>query len=304
MGVVYRAHDLELGRDVAIKILHDRYPANGPDARQFVEEGQITAQLQHPGVPPIHEIGAFPDGRPFLVMKLIKGHTLDMLLAENTARSRLVAVFEQLCATVTYAHERGVLHRDLKPSNVMVGAVGEVLVLDWGVAKILTSPPSSTDAEADAPARPGAGTASGTRIGTAGFMAPEQHRGEASAAGPAADVFSLGAMLFWLLTGTTAPADSEAGARALAEVSDAPPRRLRAIVMKCLAAEPGGRYASAADLLTDLARYRAGDSVVAHRESRLERLARWLGRYRTFILLVVAYLVMRALFAWFQRGQV
>jgi serine/threonine protein kinase len=237
-------------------------------------------------------------------MKLVRGETLGGHASTARGEPALLGVFERMVETVAFAHAAGIVHRDLKPSNVMVGAFGEVLVLDWGVAKILTSPPSSTDAEADAPARPGAGTASGTRIGTAGFMAPEQHRGEASAAGPAADVFSLGAMLFWLLTGTTAPADSEAGARALAEVSDAPPRRLRAIVMKCLAAEPGGRYASAADLLTDLARYRAGDSVVAHRESRLERLARWLGRYRTFILLVVAYLVMRALFAWFQRGQV
>ncbi len=192
MGVVYRARDLALGRDVAVKILQDRYPADGTAARQFVEEAQITGQLTHPGVPPIHQIGTLSDGRPFLVMKLVKGHTLDVLLDEACDRARLLAIFEHLCATVGYAHARGVIHRDLKPSNVMVGAFGEVQVMDWGLAKVLTvsREPKASGAEGDAvtgaPSAPHSelrvphsdDTLAGSVMGTPGYMSPEQAGGE------------------------------------------------------------------------------------------------------------------------------
>src|SRR5262245_63094348 len=114
-------------------------------ARRFADEARITAQLQHPAIPPVHEVGTLPDGRPFLAMKLIKGQTLDALLASrpepSVERGRFVAVFEQLCQAVAYAHAHGVIHRDLKPSNVMVGAFGEVQVMDWGLAKVLGARP-------------------------------------------------------------------------------------------------------------------------------------------------------------------
>src|SRR6185437_283153 len=110
--------------------------------RRFVEEAQISVQLQHPGVVPVYELGTFADARPYFSMKLIKGRTLADLLKERpeqaSERSRFVAIFEQVCQTVAYAHARGVIHRDLKPSNVMVGAFGEVQVVDWGLAKVLT----------------------------------------------------------------------------------------------------------------------------------------------------------------------
>src|SRR5262245_15676800 len=143
MGVAYKARDLSLDRDVAIKLLQDGYPADSSIARRFAVEARITAQLQHPGIPPVHQLGTLPDGRPFLAMKLIKGSTLDHLLAARPdlahGRGRFVAAFEQVCQAVGYAHAHNVIHRDLKPSNVMVGAFGEVQVMDWGLAKVLTA---------------------------------------------------------------------------------------------------------------------------------------------------------------------
>jgi serine/threonine-protein kinase len=132
-------------------------------------------------------------------------------------------------------------------------------------------------------------------------MAPEQARGDASMAGPAADVYSLGALLYWLLAGTPAPASADAITRGLSERQPRPPRRLRAIVVRCLAEAPDGRYDDAAALVADLQRYRAGLAVHAHPESMFERAGRVADRYRTFILLVAAYLIMRAVFAWLQR---
>src|SRR5262249_51849048 len=140
MGVVYRARDTGLARDVAVKLLHPCFESGEPAARRFLGEARGTAQVQHPGVVPVHQAGALPDGRPFLVMKLIKGSTLADLLAGGQAdRGLLLAAFEQVCQAVAYAHAHNVIHRDLKPSNVMVGAFGEVLVLDWGLAKVLAS---------------------------------------------------------------------------------------------------------------------------------------------------------------------
>ncbi|MBY0460379.1 MAG: serine/threonine protein kinase, partial [Gemmataceae bacterium] len=148
MGVVYRARDLAFARDVAIKVLHPDFAGDEAAARQFVAEAQITGQLVHPGVPPVHQIGTLPDGRPFLAMKLIEGDTLDALIRRRLDRDRLLGVFETLCQAVGFAHARGVIHRDLKPGNVMVGAFGEVQVMDWGLAKVLTAGAGPPEAEA------------------------------------------------------------------------------------------------------------------------------------------------------------
>ena len=142
MGVVYRARDTALDRDVAVKLLAERYPADSPVAQRFLSEARITGQLQHPGIPAIHQVGTLADGRPFLAMKLIKGSTLETILKRrpdpSAERGRLLAIFEAVCQALAYAHSQGVIHRDLKPSNVMVGAFGEVQVMDWGLAKVLT----------------------------------------------------------------------------------------------------------------------------------------------------------------------
>jgi serine/threonine protein kinase len=153
MGLVYRARELAFNRDVAIKVLQDRYPADSVIARRFLDEARITGQLQHPGIPPVHHIGTLPGGRPFLAMKLIKGETLADLLENNPEnRTTFVPVFAQVCQAVAYAHSRKVIHRDLKPANIMVGSFGEVQVMDWGLAKVLTgqaeiSEPTSFEAE-------------------------------------------------------------------------------------------------------------------------------------------------------------
>ena len=133
MGVIYRATDTALGREVAVKVLHERFAPDSGTARRFADEARIAAQLQHPAIPPVHELGTLADGRPFLAMKLIKGQTLEDLLRGrpevSAERGRFLAVFEQVCQAIAYAHAHSVLHRDLKPANIMVGSFGEVQVI-------------------------------------------------------------------------------------------------------------------------------------------------------------------------------
>jgi tetratricopeptide (TPR) repeat protein/tRNA A-37 threonylcarbamoyl transferase component Bud32 len=214
MGVVYRATDTVLGREVAVKVLQEKYaPASGT-ARRFADEARITGQLQHPNIPAMHDLGVFPDGRPFLAMKLIKGETLENLLkhcadpAEN--RGRFVAAFEQVCQAVAYAHAHDVIHRDLKPANVMVGAFGEVQVMDWGLAKVLGARPEERT-NLDATTAPTAVrslresddlfTQTGSVLGTPAFMPPEQAAGAVTTIDRRSDVFGLGAVLAVILTG-------------------------------------------------------------------------------------------------------
>lgn len=217
MGVVYRARDLSLHRDVAVKLLQDNYPPDSPIARRFTDEAKITAQLQHPGVPAVYHVGSLPDGRPFLAMKLIKGRTLAALLAERPEvaadRGRFVAIFEDICQAVAYAHSLRVIHRDLKPSNVMVGKFGEVQVMDWGLAKVLTPAGTPVPANggsvirnrefADSGTRGGSGmsTRAGSILGTPAYMAPEQSGGDVDRLDTPCDVFGLGAILCEILTG-------------------------------------------------------------------------------------------------------
>ena len=136
-----RGRDVDLGRELAVKVLLECHEGHPEMVRRFVEEAQIAGQLQHPGVVPVYELGAFADRRPYFAMKLVKGRTLAELLAAREGPGlelpRFLGVFEQTCQTIAYAHSRGVIHRDLKPSNVMVGAFGEVQVMDWGLAKVL-----------------------------------------------------------------------------------------------------------------------------------------------------------------------
>jgi serine/threonine-protein kinase len=143
MGIVLRAHDDRFGRSLAVKVLQEKYRGNPEVARRFLEEAQVMGQLQHPGIPPVYDLGELSDGRPFFALKLIKGRTLAELLHERPHPghdlARWVALFGQVCQTIAYAHSRGILHRDLKPSNIMVGAFGEVQVMDWGLAKVLGS---------------------------------------------------------------------------------------------------------------------------------------------------------------------
>src|SRR5262245_1374131 len=205
MGVVYRGRDPVLGRELAVKVLQERFRGQPGMARRFVEEARVGGRLQHPGVVPVHELGTLPDGRPYFTMKLVEGRTLrDLLRARPDPAHelpRFLKIFEQVCLTVAYAHSKGVLHRDLKPANVMVGAFGEVQVMDWGLAKVL--PQGDREGTAVTPARaegkPEVGTRTGAVMGTYAYMPPEQARGEP--VGERSDVFGLGGILCEVLTG-------------------------------------------------------------------------------------------------------
>ena len=266
MGAVYEAHDRLLDRAVALKVSNAATADSGLDDR-LRQEVRVLASLEHPGIVPVHDAGELADGRWFYVMKLVRGRSLREHLSTLSGEAAVLAVFERIAETVAFAHAAGVIHRDLKPSNVMVGSFGEVLVLDWGVATVLGTRVAADD---------------GVRVGTPGFMSPEQQAGEASLVGKTSDVYSLGALLASMLSAGPST------------------RRLRAVIEQCRALRPSDRYANAGELMDDLARYRDGLAVSAYKESAWERFARWFGRYRTFILLVAAYLIMRALFAWFR----
>jgi serine/threonine protein kinase/Tfp pilus assembly protein PilF len=293
MGIIYRAIDSVLGREVALKLLQERFAPDSSAARRFVDEARIAGQLQHPGIPAIHDLGALPDGRPFLAMKLIKGRTLHDLLRDGVpGATNLVAVFEQACQAVGYAHAHKVVHRDLKPANIMVGAFGEVQVMDWGLAKVLTNaapdtlpdPAAVTLAteirsarQADSPY-----TQAGSVLGTPAFMPPEQAIGAVDKIDERSDVFGLGAILCAILTGRPpyVASDSETTRQLAArgkleeayqrlEKCDAEPE-LAALCKRCLSPEKVDRPADAGEVARSVAALRAA----ADERARLAELDR------------------------------
>ncbi len=306
MGVVYRARDQRLGRDLAVKILRaDCAYDQGLHAR-FAFEARVTGQLQHPGIPPVHEVGSLPDGRPFLAMKLIHGRTLADLLKERPSPAEglpyFLGIFEQVCQTVAYAHGQGVIHRDLKPDNIMVGAFGEVQVMDWGLAK------RKADADVGPLGRspePASGlTGEGGVMGTPAYMAPEQRRGQAD---ERSDVFSLGAILSDILAGNSAPGGSSGFRHMLAALGLAPGITLEkctadpalvALARRCLDASPAERPADAAALAEEIRAYQEGVRARL-REAELARVRaeeggarrRLLAAFTVALLLVVVVLL-------------
>jgi serine/threonine protein kinase len=205
MGTVYLAEDSVLGRRVALKIL-DLPELRADLSARLLREAQILGRLEHPGIVPVHDAGTLADGRPFYAMKFVEGERLDMLARRIDAIPDRLRIFQRICEAVAFAHARGILHRDLKPENVMVGPFGEVLVMDWGVAKILREDrtPREDHAEVSVESSPAetkpSKTAHGTVLGTAGYMAPEQARGEIDRLDERADIYSLGAILRFLLS--------------------------------------------------------------------------------------------------------
>jgi len=333
MGVVYRARDDSLGRDVAVKVLHERYRVDSLVGQRFLDEARITAQLQHPAIPPVFEVGRLADDRPYLAMKLIKGRTLDELLKERpepaSDRGHFLAVFQQVCQAVGYAHSRHILHRDLKPANVMVGAFGEVQVMDWGLAKLLAADGGSAHEPAAATEttcgtviqtarEPDSATLAGSMLGTPAFMAPEQAGGELNRIDERTDVFGLGAILCVILTGEP-PHTGKSGEdiRLVAirgTLADAQARldqcgadaKLVELCRQCLSPEREARPRDAAAVTATIAGYLAGVEERA-RQAELERAAaearaaEQRKRRRVQVGLAAALILVCALFAWFQN---
>ncbi len=223
MGAVLRGRDVDLGRDLAVKVLLEKYAARPEVIRRFIEEAQIGGQLQHPGVVPVYDVGRFGD-RPFFTMKLVKGLTLSAILGKrrdaSADRPSLLGIALQVAQTLAYAHAKGVIHRDLKPANIMVGAFGEVQVMDWGLAKVLAEGGVADEERASrmhnvpedvttirtlrssgSAGSFGSDTEAGSLLGTPAYMPPEQANGDNAHLDRRADVFGLGAILCEILTG-------------------------------------------------------------------------------------------------------
>lgn len=321
MGTVYRCRDRVLGREVALKVVRVDTPARQATfAARLEAEARILARLEHAGIVAVHDAGQLDDGRAFYVMQRLRGRTLRALLAEPSADgvarllTRRLDLFERIAEAVAFAHDAGIVHRDLKPDNIMVGEFGEVHVTDWGVARVLAeleSPNGLAASSADI-ARDVATTVTpdrrltdiGTVLGTPGYMAPEQAAGQSHAVGPTADVYALGGLLLALLTGEAdAPTLSPQARLASLAAGRRVPLPLVAIARRCTAADPSARYSDAAAVLDDVRRYRSGEPVSAHEESALERVVRRLRPWRTALLLIAAYLVMRMVVAWIGSGR-
>ncbi|MFI5455364.1 MAG: tetratricopeptide repeat protein [Isosphaerales bacterium] len=308
LGEVFLAHDQELNREVALKEIQSKY-ADRPDSRvRFLIEAEITGNLEHPGIVPVYSLSQDANGRPFYVMRFIRGESLDEVIKKfhssgDLAQGEHSLVFRQLlerfvavCNTIAFAHSRRVLHRDLKPANVMLGPYGETLVVDWGLAKqlgrtdVIDAVQPSTGSSGSP--RASAETISGSAIGTPSFMSPEQSLGQLDRLGPASDVYSLGATLYVLLTGRE-PFMGAGVVEILKRVQkgDYPhprtvnraiPPPLEAICMKAMALRPEDRYESARPLADEIEHWLADEPVSAYREPWRSRLARLARRHRTW----------------------
>lgn len=328
IGRVLVMHDAHLGRDVALKELLPGQRVGSTAGTQtlattrFLREARITGRLEHPNIVPVYELGRRRDGTLYYTMKVVRGRTLADVLAEKRTlgeRLTLLKHFADLCNAMAYAHDRGIIHRDLKPGNVMVGAFGETVLLDWGLAKP-TGAADGPEVPAMATSLDGSvddmtATADGAVLGTPLYMSPEQAHGEADI-GPQADVWSLGVMLYELLTGQR-PFGGKTPFAVLDQVTrgefepvrarcpEAPPE-LAAVVERALAVDRAARYPHAGALAAEIGAFLVGGRVRAYRYGLRELLGRFARRYKVALAVagvavvllaalgVVAYLQVRA----------
>src|SRR6266542_4672531 len=300
MGVIYRARQRHSRRIVAIKRVLSYHADSQDTLMRFRREAQAAANLDHPNILPIYEVGETHEGLPFFSMKFAGGGSL--LEAVPTLRSesrRAVALMAKVARAVQYAHDQGILHRDLKPGNILLDGSGEPLVSDFGLAKWLETNEDLTK--------------SLIAFGTPGYTAPEQAEGKAADLTPAADVYSLGAIFFDLLTGRPPFLGSNA-LSVIRQAAETPAPKLRAlahshdrdletICARCLERDPKARYQSAGDLATDLERWLDGRPIVARPVSPPARIWRWSRRNPKLIATGAACLLLGAAIIWFFRSE-
>ncbi|HKQ60247.1 MAG TPA: serine/threonine-protein kinase [Candidatus Polarisedimenticolaceae bacterium] len=321
LGQVWLARDTTLDREVAFKEIRPERAEHPNVWARFVREAKITGGLEHPSIVPIYELSRRGDtGRPFYTMRFIRGRTLREAIAAYHAKREsgaagsldlqtLLNALVGVANAVAYAHAKGVIHRDLKPDNVVLGDYGEVILLDWGLAKAQGTPDEPPPERPPEPLSSGGGTVEGTVLGTPAYMAPEQAAGRTDEVGPKSDVYGLGAILYEILT-SRPPVEGAGSLEVLLRAVQGPrprPRTLRpdvppaleAICMQAVAVAPDDRYPSAAAFSEDIRRFLADEPVSAWPEPRTRRAARWARRHRTLvtsagILLAAAVFVLAA----------
>jgi serine/threonine protein kinase len=286
MAVVHQATDVQLQRPVAVKRLRTEYAAQTDIRQRFFAEAEILASLDHPGATSVFEAGLLPDGDCFYAMKKVRGRTLGELMGERipedlldrASRAHFIEIFIRVCQAVAAAHNQGIIHRDLKPDNIMVDDLGVVYVMDWGLAKQLVEDDDGSQSDSQR-------TRLGAVMGTPAYMSPEQASGHAAESDRQTDVFSLGVMLYEILTGVN-PFRGETAVDSMKGVMYHEPesprkrnprvnRTLSAITMKALDKDPFRRYRSAVELAEDLRRYREFFPVSAIEPTKFEKLANW-----------------------------
>ncbi len=319
LGRVWVARDNDLNREVALKELQTDRAANTDSQTRFLREAQITGQLEHPNIVPVYELGRrSADGQPFYTMRLLRGRTLRHAIhdyhkrrgagtADSLELRRLLGAFVGICHALAYAHTRGVIHRDVKPSNVALGDFGEVVLLDWGLAKIAHAEEPETQTLGVGESAWSDPTMAGRALGTPSYMAPEQAEGRLDQIGPRTDIYGLGASLFELLVGhpphkgenTEATLDKIIkGQTPRARAADPTvPAALDAICAKAMAKSPDDRFAKASDVADDINRWLDDEPVSVYRDPPLERAARWARRHRTWTRAAAAALVAISLVA-------
>lgn len=300
LGVVYRIHDIDLGRELALKIVQPHVLQSPSGIDRFVRERRITAKLTHPSIPPVHQCGELKDGRPYYVMRFIRGHSLHRILTKRAEPPRdfvndkellrLLDSFERICDAVQYAHDAGIIHRDIKPANIVWEKHGASFLVDWGLAR--EKHESETTEATDKKSRGNSVnlTQNSHRIGSPLYMSPEQATGNVEAHGPATDIYGLGATLFHILTGlaphaATKPQTPETKEEMFSRIATTPvpsaklvvpqvPAALASICGKALEQDPAKRYSSVQDLHDDLVRWRRNEVVTAHanRYTSLEKI--------------------------------